>query len=151
MLVVWILMYKKEITASLREIFLGHRTYHTTSWSHRVTFTWPPGVLLTNNSYLRIAFVCSVGQTRCIHDGYTRASRSRVAVLTQLVNFVCSSCCPSARFGSHRVAFRSNRDAFGWKLFCYHLQEKLRAKLEISCSCVHRESKSGQCDSSINI
>ena len=83
--------------------------------------------------------------TRWLH----KASRSRVAFLTQLVNFVCPSCCPRVWFGSHRVAFRSHREAFGWKLFCNHLREQLRAKLKKSYSCVHRESKSGQCDASI--
>ena len=112
-------MYKREITTSLREVFLGHRTYHMTSWIHCVTFTWPPGVLLMINSYLRVAFGCSIGHTRCLYDSYTRASRSRVAFLTQSVNFVSLSCCPRVWFGSHRVAFRSDRDAFGWKLFSY--------------------------------
>ena len=51
--------------------------------------------------------------TRCLHDGYTRASRSRVAFLTQLVNFVCPSCFHRVWFGSHRVAFCSHREAFG--------------------------------------
>ena len=119
----WSLMYKTEITSRLREMFLRHRTYHTTSWWHRVAFAWPPGVLLAKNSHLRVAFVWSFGDTRCLHDGYPRASRSRVAFLTQSVNFVCPSCCPRVWFGRHRVAFRSHRDAFGWKLFCYHLRE----------------------------
>ena len=83
----------------------------------------PSRVLLANNSHLRVAFVWNVGDTRCLHDGYTRASRSRVAFLTQLVNFVCPSCFPQVWFGNHRVAFCSHREAFGWKLFCYHLRE----------------------------
>ena len=83
----------------------------------------PSRVLLAKNSHLRVAFVWNVGDTRCLHDGNTRASRSRVAFLTQLVNFVCPSCFPRVWFGSHRVAFRGNRGAFGWKLFCYHLRE----------------------------
>ena len=119
----WSLMYKTEINSRLREMFLRHRTYHTTSWRHRVAFAWPPGVLLAKNSHLRVAFVWSFGETRCLHDGYPRASRSRVAFLTQSVNFVCPSCCPRVWFGRHLVAFRSHRDAFGWKLFCYHLRE----------------------------
>ena len=85
-------MYKREITSRLRDMFLRHRTYHTTSWCHRVAFAWPPGVLLAKNSHLRVAFVWSFGDTRCLHDGYPRASRSHVAFLTQSVNFVCPSC-----------------------------------------------------------
>ena len=61
----------------------------------------PPVVLLTNNSYLRVAFVYSVDDQRCLHDGFTRASRSRIAFLTQLVKFACASCCPREWFGRH--------------------------------------------------
>ena len=86
--------YESETAASLREVFLRHRTYHTTSWCHRVALACPSGILLAYNSHLRVAFVWNIGDTRCLHDGYTRASRSRVAFLTQLVNFVCPSCFP---------------------------------------------------------
>ena len=137
---IWSLMYKREIVASLREVFLCIVL---------TTFAWHPGVLLTNNSYLRVAYVCSVSDTRCLHEGFTSAPRSRFAFLTQLFKHACPSCCPRVWFGRHRVVFRSNRNSFWCIFFCDHLRELLRAKLETLYSCVHRGLKSGQCDASI--
>ena len=89
MLIVWSLcIIQRETSVSLREVFLRHRTYHTTSWCHRIAFAWPP-VSCWRTIHI---FVWPSCEMLAIQDVYTMAARSRVTFLTQLVNFVFPPC-----------------------------------------------------------
>ena len=71
-----------------------HRTPHTTSWDLCVSFAYPCWFRFTSLCCLRVYCLWCTMATRCLHDGYPRASRSRVIFLPESLD----SCIPRVAF-----------------------------------------------------